>query len=79
MEKLIDEIVSADNCIDGSEEFVALSGVTFKKDFGPWKQGDKVEGLTFQWDQKRVVEQDENGGDVVDGKSCSLIISPVTA
>lgn len=69
------EIFDFDDFVDGCHEFLSFSGVTFKKDFGPWKKGDKVESLVIELCDSAFKEY-TNEGEVV--KSCKFTIQPVS-
>jgi len=48
---MIDEIVEYGDFIDGDASSISFAAITFKKDFGPWKKGQKIDSLTLQFCQ----------------------------
>lgn len=46
---------------EASEDMFGFDQVTFKRDFGPWKAGDKADNLWFLTDGAIVQEFDANG------------------
>lgn len=54
---------------EACDEMFGFGGVTFKRDFGPWKAGEKVETLWFMLDSA-IVEEQSNDGHVV--KNCKF-------
>ena len=56
---------------EAREEMFGFSEVTFKRDFGPWKAGQKVDTLWFHID-KGVVETTDSGGAVIDSYKFQL-------
>jgi hypothetical protein len=59
---MFDDLISYDDCEESSEETFGFRGVTFLRDFGPWKKGDDVYSLWFYLD-KAVVEEQAPDGD----------------
>lgn len=58
----VNEVVTYEEVIDyDGQDWVALGGVTFKKDFGPFKAEEEIAGLDFRWESGLIHETDENG------------------
>ena len=44
---MFDDLIEFKDVLDASEEMFAFENVTFLRDFGPYKTGDKVGSLWF--------------------------------
>lgn len=47
---------------------------TFKRDFGPWKQGETVGCVVFEWSKSRIAEFDTDG---VATRTCPIEMKPM--
>lgn len=55
-------------------ECFGFGDVTFKRDFGPWKQGQNIDNLWFQLDGEPTVKQFDKDGNIV--FECKYTLSP---
>lgn len=46
------DLIDCEELLEAYAEMFGFEGVTFKRDFGPWKKGDKIERLWFELDGK---------------------------
>jgi hypothetical protein len=58
---LIDALVEFEDWHDGDVTFISVGPARFKKDFGPWKEGEKVESLNLDYSRGYIEECDDNG------------------
>jgi len=71
--KIIDDILSADEVVDNTENCVYFGGVTFKKDFGPWKANQKIEYLNIDFEHSIATECTKDGDDTETKCNIALI------
>lgn len=57
---LLEYIVNFENW-DAESDYVSVYPATFKRDFGPWSKGDKVERLDLDVDRGVLSETDDEG------------------
>ncbi len=57
--KIIDDLIDCAIVHEHTEELMGFGSVVFKKDFGPWKKGDKAYSLWFDLEAGRVEEYDK--------------------
>jgi len=58
---MFEDLIDYEQLHEACEEMFGFGTVTFKRDFGPWKQGDRVEILWFHLETGVVEEQDKQG------------------
>jgi hypothetical protein len=56
-------------CHDGDETFMCIGPATFRQDFGPWSEGEKVDNLTIDYVRGYLEECDANGSVV---RKCAI-------
>ena len=69
-----EDLIEFEDLQECSPESLAFSGVTFKRDFGPWKKGDKAGFISFELEKSAIKEVDDTGTVV---KSCKFTLQPV--
>lgn len=65
---------------DGDHECMIYYAVIFEEDFGPWKKGTKLDHMTVEYDEGRIVQFDDNGDRVMSAQFQAKVIeydSPV--
>ena len=55
------DLIEYEDLNEACEEMFGFGKVTFKRDFGPWKAGDKVDSLWFNLDPPIAEEQSDEG------------------
>ena len=78
IQEAVNSILSFEDVIDcDGNDWTALAGVTFKKDFGPWKADEEVSSLDISYEQSLIFETNEDGDRC--GRQCNIKveISPV--
>lgn len=62
MKTLLDGLFTYDCEIDGECTYTIVCEVTFQRDFGPWKNGQKVDEIGIDWERCTLYECKEEGG-----------------
>ena len=58
---MIEQIVDFVDLEDLDSESIFVGNATFKKDFGPFKKGDRVDSLVLSYVSHQLIEFDEQG------------------
>lgn len=59
---------------DGDHECLINYDVIFEEDFGPWKKGMKLDSVSIQYDEGRIVQFDDAGKEVVSARFKAQVI-----
>lgn len=65
---MFEDLIEYEQLEEACEQVFGFSGVTFKRDFGPWKAGQKVDNLWFDLEKGMVKECNEIGDALEDSK-----------
>lgn len=66
------DLIEYEDLQEACSDCFGFSGVTFKRDFGPWIKGEKVESLWFQLETATVEEMKDDGTII---KSCKFTLT----
>jgi hypothetical protein len=62
---MLDDLITVHGACENAEmDHLYFSGVTFVRDFGPWKAGQDVDNIAFDF-ERGTVRQFDDGGKVV--------------
>ena len=71
---MINDLLIFKDLQECSEYEFSFSGVTFLRDFGPWKKGETVENLTIRLEGiPEIIEFDNEGTRL---RSCKYTLTP---
>lgn len=62
------DLIKYNGLEEACAEAFGFSGVTFLRDFGPWKKDDEVESLWFDLEDGTVEEVSDSGDKVKEAK-----------
>jgi hypothetical protein len=58
---LLDAIIDFDEFYEGDLTYVSVGAVVFKKDFGPWKAGDRADNILLDYVGGYIEQSDDRG------------------
>lgn len=61
---MFDDLIGYKDLHEACAESFGFGEVTFKRDFGPWKHGDKVEVMWFDIETSTAKEVSQDGTDI---------------